>query len=117
MGKLKTPDPLAGINRKVADWKEAYIAEVHALLDKEETGAEVKSAMTAAGVLFVDTPSGSPTLQPRAGATKFARASCAAALESLVRKYVDPKIIEAEAPKIETFTTVGAPSVALIAPQ
>lgn len=107
MGKIKQPDPLAGINRKVARWKETHVAQVQAELDNDEARADVKESLTKAGVEHVITPTGTIALQNRAGATKVD-------WESLARKYVPPDTLETVLP---AFTTVGAPAVVLAAPK
>lgn len=107
MGKIKTPDPLAGINRKVAHWKEMHVLEVQAKLNNEDARDDVKNALIAAGEKHVITPTGTIALVDRAGSRKID-------WESLARKYVPPDTLETVLP---AFTTIGEPSVVLAAPK
>lgn len=107
MGKIKTADPLAGINGKVRRWKDAHIAEVRAKAENETARKAVKDALVGAGVEHANTPSGPVALTHRSGSTSID-------WEGLARKHVAAETIAAELP---AFTSVGAPSVVLAAPQ
>lgn len=118
MGKLKqaAPEPLAGINKKVATWKEAHIAQVRAEIDNETARGAVKSALVAAGVKHVTTPTGTIALQDRSGSTTTDWEGIAKAWEALARKHIDEKVIEDEEPFVGAYVRIGAPSVVLSAP-
>lgn len=109
MGKPleKQRDPLAGINGKVAAWKEAHVTETRAKAELEHARGEVKDALTKAGVMHVVTPTGTIAMQERSGSTKVD-------WEGIARKLVEPEALEAAIP---AFTTVGEPSVVLAAPK
>ena len=91
----------------VGAWHVSYVERERWKARSELDGGKVKEAMKAAGVLFVATPDGTPTLVDRAGATKID-------WESLARAHLDRDVLERELPR---FTSVGAPSVALNPPK